>query len=498
MTEPPPRSPTMGPEGSGPDGAASSASAPRSPWPAGWRDRSAGVANGPALKAVLIGALVVGLLLPLALVRDLIAEREGRQRAAVASIAADWSGPQAVAGPVLAVPYRLTTRDDRGRAREVEETAWVLPETLTADLALTPETRRRGLFEAAVYTAAIELAAEIALPETLLPDHPDARIDWDRARLVLGVADPRGIEPGLALTVDGTPRAAGPLTGRALVWPPGFAVPEGGVTDIGPGGVSVPLPDLAEAVGGDPAGRRIAVGAAFRLKGAQALAVVPVGAETAVTAAAPWPDPGFAGAFLPDTRSVTPDGFAAEWRLGQFGRGFGTVVAGADETELARLFASAAFGLRLLEPVDAYRQTQRMTKYGVLVVLFTYLALYLYEVVGGRRIHPVQYGLVGLALVVFYLLLLSLAERLGFTPAYAVGATAVVAQVGLYAAAVLGRRPGGGLAALLAGLYGALWVLMRLEDTALVVGSVALFLGLSAVMWATRRIDWYRAGPAPG
>lgn len=469
---------------------------PRRPWGGG----RGPIAEGPTLKAILIGALVVVLLLPLALVRELIAEREDRQRAAVASIAEDWSGPQTLAGPILAVPYRFTVRDDRGRARTVEEMAWILPETLSVDLALAPESRRRGLFEAVVYTASVDLAAEIVVPEVLLPRQPDARVDWARARLVVGVADPRGIEPGLTVAVDGTARAAGPLTDTAVIDPPAFAgTPDrprsgGGSAAIGPGGVAVALPELADGA----AGRRLDVAAAFRLKGAQALAVVPVGATTTVEAAAPWPAPGFAGAFLPDAHGVGPDGFAAEWRLGRFGRGFGTVLAGPDAAGLAARLGPAAFGLRLLEPVDAYRQTERMAKYGALVVVFTYLALFLYEVVGGRRIHPVQYGLVGLALVVFYLLLLSLAERLGFTPAYAIGAAAVVAQVGLYAAAVLGRRPGAGLAALLAGLYGALWVLMRLEDTALVVGSIALFLGLSAVMWATRRIDWYRAGPAAG
>jgi inner membrane protein len=448
-------------------------------------------ASGPAAKAVLIGGLILLLLIPLTLVRTLIAEREARQRGVVASIGADWSGPQTLAGPILAVPYRFTRSDEDGRARTVEETAWVLPETLDLTAELAPETRRRGLFEAAVYTADIALTAALTVPDEPPPRRSDARYDWDRAKVVIGVADPRGIEPGLALRVDGTVLPTAPLDGVAVAAPASLDGVEPVAVPVGPGGVAAPVADVAP-------GRTLAIAATLRLKGSQALAVVPTGAETTVAAAAPWADPGFAGAFLPDRRTVDADGFTAEWHIGRYGRGFGPVIAGPIENRRAEPLAAAAFGVRLLAPVDAYRQTERMAKYGSLVVVFTYLALFLFEVVGGRRVHPIQYGLVGLALVVFYLLLLALAERLGFAPAYAIGAAAVVAQVGLYAAAVVGRAAAAVLAGLLAGLYGALWALMQLQDTALIVGAVALFAGLSAVMWATRRIDWYRAGPAGG
>lgn len=226
--------------------------------------------------------------------------------------------------------------------------------------------------------------------------------------------------------------------------------------------------------------------------------IAPVGRQTDLSVAAPWPDPSFIGAFLPSRSAITEEGFDAQWSVSYFGRSYPQSWLSSAEGDAPFLaMPESTFGVRLYQTVDTYQQVERSAKYGMLFVVFTFTALFLFEVTRGRRVHIIQYGLVGLALCIFYLLLLSFAERFGFGPAYALGTAAIVAEIGLYARAVMGGwRPAGLLAAVLAGLYAALYLLLQLEDLALMIGSIGLFVGLGAVMYATRRIDWHGAETA--
>lgn len=301
----------------------------------------------------------------------------------------------------------------------------------------------------------------------------------DGTFLVVGVSDPRGLRTPGTLTWDG----------GAIPFAPG-ALP----AEVASAGFHAALPR-------DGSKGPHAFAFRFALQGSDLFTVAPAAGETHVTLRSPWRDPAFTGAFLPDARRIGPDGFAAEWRVSQFARNvparFSTEDAGLDRTRGA--LAAAAFGVRFYRPVDVYQQATRALKYAVLFVVLTFTVFFLFEALAGLRLHPFSYLLTGCALALFYLLLLSLSEQTGFAPAYAVSAASTVALVTGYSAAVLGARTRALLVGgLLAALYGYLYVLLRLEDQALLAGSVALFVALAAVMWTTRKVDWYALGaPKP-
>ncbi|HUE30352.1 MAG TPA: cell envelope integrity protein CreD [Verrucomicrobiae bacterium] len=303
---------------------------------------------------------------------------------------------------------------------------------------------------------------------------PPEDVLWDEVSLSVGVPDLRGVAK--------EPRVA--WDGQEVGFQPGA-----GDVDLFCTGMHVAVPSLR------PGGKALhTFSFELTLAGSEALAFVPVGKETEVSLASTWRDPSFTGAFLPSERTVDERGFRATWKVSYFARSFpqrwqrGAPAAAT----LQKQTEVSAFGLRLLDPVDFYRQSDRAVKYAALFVLLTFLTFALFEVLQPLRIHPVQYLLVGFAMCLFYLILLAASEQVGFALAYGVGAGATIALVAGYATRVLaGRRRGGVMGALLAGLYGYLYVLLQLEDYALLLGTVGLFAILATVMWVTRDLDWY-------
>lgn len=462
--------------------------------PAGWTRPGPGAS--PVLKVLVIGGLIVAMLVPLFLVMQVIAERAGRYQEVVAEIGRQWGGAQLVSGPILAVPYREFYSDADGRRQSAEQTAFFLPDRYDVTAQVAPETRYRGMFQAVVYTVDLHSEGSFTPPGADFWAGRDVQIRWDEAALMVGISDQRSIRQGVTIdwggrTLDMTPGVHPALSGLAAT---GMAyAPAGG----NGGGMQARIAGLQEA----PAGEPIPFAFDLTLNGSDSLAFVPLGEESHVAVASPWPDPSFIGNYLPDGSTIGEDGFSAEWTLSYFGRSYPqqwTTAEDGGNTPYA--IAQSAFGVRFFQPVGAYQQTERTAKYGILFIAFTFAVLFLFEVASGRRIHIFQYGLVGLSLCVFYLLLLAFAEVMGFGLAYLIGAAAVVGQILLYALKVLGGwRRTLLLGALLAGLYGGLYVLMQMEDRALMVGAVALFLLLGAVMYFTRNVDWYgmqRRGPA--
>jgi inner membrane protein len=293
------------------------------------------------------------------------------------------------------------------------------------------------------------------------------------AMLSVALSDTRGIREEPVLLFDGVRVSFRPGAG------------EGG---LGPAGLHAPLPAF------DP-GRPHTFSFTLRLQGTESLSVAPLGASTEASLASPWPSPSFSGSFLPETRRTGPEGFTAAWRVSSFGRAYPQSWKACPPSDV---IARSLFGARLFLPADAYQQTTRALKYAVLFVGLTFLAFALFEVLGGVRLHPMQYLLAGFALALFYLLLLSLAEHAGFGAAYlaaAAATTLLLAGWGAYVLAAAARAAllGAGLAT----LYGYLYVLLRLEDWALLLGSAALFAILAGVMLGTRRVDWWTLGSAP-
>ena len=437
-------------------------------------------AGSPSLKVLAIVLLIVAFLLPVFLVYDVIGEREERYRSVVAEIGNSWGGPQRVTGPILVVPFRVPAerRADGTQPPPIERQLTILPDQYKVAASAAPETRRRGLFEAVVYTVDLDLSGQFLIGDAAGLAGPEATIDWGAAYLYVGVADPRSIREGASLRWGG----------QDLPFQPGAP---GELGQMLGAGMTLRLPGLSAAA----AQSAIPFATTLRLNGSERIDFLPLGRSTQVTARSNWPDPSFDGTFLPVRSSIGAQGFTAEWELSYFGRGYPQAWVGGQGDYLSAVSGSA-FGVRFFQPVNAYQQTERSAKYGMLFIVFTFTLFFLFETVARLRIHVFRYGLVGLSLCLFYLLLLSFAEQIGFAGAYAIGAAAVVAQIVLYCQPVLGTwKRSLVLGALLAILYSALYALMQLEDLALLLGSLGLFLALSAVMYTTRRIDWYAAGP---
>jgi inner membrane protein len=427
--------------------------------------------QSPVVKAVLVGAIVLLLLIPLAMVRGLIDERSGTRSAAEAEVSAKWGGPQNLGGPILVVPYVVRIRDEKGRVELETEYAILLPRGLAIDGEMTPEIRYRGIYPVPLYSARLTVRGEFNSEDLAALRIPEPDVRWQDAVLSMSVPDLRGLRQSVRLAWAGSAIDFEPGAGAGSFFPSGIHARVGG--------------HLSSNLG-SPAPFEFELG----LHGSGQLTFLPLGRETRAALASPWPSPSFMGSFLPDTRTVTAGGFTAEWRLFYLGRSYPQAWR-AGEVD-PNVVMSAAGGVSLHQTVDQYQKSTRSAKYGILFLALTFGVYFLLEVLSRLRVHPFQYLLVGFALVLFYVLLLSLSEHLGFDPAYVLAAAATIGLISGYSAFVLrGRRHAAGIGMLLSGLYGYLYVLLQLEDYALLLGAFGLFLALGAVMWITRRVDWY-------
>jgi inner membrane protein len=433
------------------------------------------------LKLAVIALLSMSLLVPLAMIEAQIAARGERQADVLRDIAASAAGEQTLLGPVLAVHYRerVTVRDkdpqtgrETLRQEEVERVTVLPPLRLDIDGDACVEARHRGLYRANLYRLGLQLRGRFEVPPGL-GLAPDRDIVGARAFLVLGVSDPRGIDEDPQVTVDGKPHRFATGSAKAFTSP----------------GLNVALGEIDPA-----AGAAMDFAVPLALTGTSRLAIAPAGDSTKVTLRSAWPHPSFQGRFLPIERTVGSDGFEARWQVSHLARDFGRVLA--SDTDPSR---RETLEVSFVEPVNVYLKGERAVKYGVLFVVLTFAAFFLFEVLRRLPIHPLQYLLVGLALALFFLLLVALSEHVPFALAYAVSATACVALIGTYLAGALGSRLRGASFGLgIAALYGVLYGVLRSEDNALLMGSLLLFAALGATMLATRRVDWYQLGtPSP-
>ncbi|MEM7411531.1 MAG: cell envelope integrity protein CreD [Myxococcota bacterium] len=430
------------------------------------------IAQSHLLRVLALGFLILVLHIPVSLVRGLIEERQLRRSEAVHEVSQKWGGNQVVEGPYLVVPYELrsveTAPDGTRRVRTYPRHATFLAKDLRIDGAVEGEVRERGIFEVPVYSGALALGGQFDPPDFSTWRVPEEQIQWDRAVLAVKITDARAIQAPVQLRWGG----------RELEFEPGL-------------GYAGALGSGIHAKIGDPRSpEAVAFESKLRLHGSGGLYVAPLGAHTEVSLRSDWPHPSFQGAWLPTERSVTTGGFEAEWRVSSLGRSY--PQAWTSENEPHAAVASSHFGVDFITPVDPYRLSERAAKYDLLFLGLTFLALWLFEVLAGVRVHAVQYLLLGAAMSLFYLLLLALSEHTGVSFAYGVATAGIVTLIAGYAVAVLGRRLRGlAMGGIVASLYGYLYVLLRNEDHALLVGSLGLFVVLAAVMWLTRRVDWF-------
>lgn len=423
-------------------------------------------------RIAVAGVVVLVLMLALLLVRSLVAERAEFRDQAVAKVAASRAGAQVLAGPLRVIPWteeQLVKGQDGERLRVVHGQEVQMPQQLQVDGQLLPEQRRVGMFQVPVYTWRGKLAARFA---PMAPAGVPGRV-YGKPYLVVGIADVRG--------VVGTPTLQ--LDGRNAVLQAGS---QGLHNTIG--GMHVPL--ALDAGGNLPAS---SLQLELSLDGTRSLALLPVADDNRVQLASSWPHPSFGGAFAPVRREVGDAGFNASWAVSS--------LASKAQDELQQAIAQGhpvhgeQIQLSLVDPVDVYTQALRAAKYGVLFIVLTFVGFGIYDLVKGLNLHPLQYLLVGLALVMFFLLLLSLSEQLPFVLAYLVASTACIALQAWYLSGVLHSWSRAlGFAAMLTALYAALYGLLVSEQNALLLGSLLLFAVLAAVMGLTRRLDWRQLG----
>jgi len=425
------------------------------------------------LKVVAIGVLGTCLMIPLTLVWILVAERSNRRDQVVTETVSSIGKAQTAGGVVLDLPYDALERQANGAVITVTRHAFVHPEQLSIEATATPEIRHRSLYSVIVYRTTVRLKGTFTPPDLARLNADPVAVHWDRAATTVEISDLRGTLAVSPLTFGDRRVTLEPMTDTGAVFPTGVR----GLTPL-PADAAAPIPFAVD----------------LTLAGSDALRFVPTGKATDVHLTAAWPDPGFSGAFLPTARTTTAQGFDARWQVSYLARAFphAWLDTGQDRGALLHQRTASTFGTTFVQSVDHYQQTERAVKYGLLFVLLTFTVFLLWELLGNLRLHPVQYLLIGAALVVFYLLLLSLAEHMRFALAYGVAATATIALVAAYSASVLsaGLRGALGIATWLSALYGVLFVLLQLEDVALLVGSVFVFLMLALVMYLTRRIDW--------
>ncbi len=431
-------------------------------------------------KLLIIGALAAVMALCLTLVRVTVAERTAYRLEATEQVAAAHAGAQTLTGPVIWQPYTETSLrrvkvEGEGAERFREEwvtesrVALLYPQRMHTRSQLATERRQRGIFPVTVYTSQHRSTGRFVWSDPV-PRHAGARITPGQPLLLMGASDARGLLSAPRLK----------LAGQALVM------------QRAPAEAPLPLAAALDAAGLQP-GAVLEVELELQLAGTGRIGWVPLADDTEVTLASTWPHPSFGGNFLPRTRRVGADGFEATWHVP-------ALSTQARSQFMARGEARPdpeQFSVALTDPVDPYRLAERAAKYGLLFVGLTFAAFFVLEMVRRWRIHPMQYLMIGAALVLFFLLLLSLAEHLAFGLAYALASGACIGLLAHYLRHVLGGwRPALGMAALLTALYGVLYGILLSEDNALLLGTLLLFGVLAAVMTATRRLDWYHVMPA--
>jgi inner membrane protein len=427
------------------------------------------------VKLIFIGFLILVLLIPSSLIDDLIRERANRQDEMVKSIADTWSGSQMVKGPVLVIPYRKTVKfidaDKKEATRDVIENLYILPENLKIKANVKPERLHRGMFETVVYNSSIKITGNFGKAElgslSLLPE----QLILDKARLEFSISDLKGLKNNPMVNAAGQQLTAEPTFNAHPLFNGGLQA-NINLTNVPNGAFTFDY--------------------TLDLKGSQELHFLHLGKTTDVEVAGNWSSPSFDGRYLPDTRHVDTSGFNAKWRMLYYNRPYPQQwVVDNDLLNDEKKQDDASFGVKLRLPVDQYQKITRTSKYAILIVLLTFVSLFLTEVIRKNRIHPFNYILIGAAMIIYYTLLLSFTEQLGYNMAYLIASVATIALVSVFISSLLKNKGAAALFALiLSVIYIFIFVIIQLEDLALMIGSIALFIITGLLMYFSRKINW--------
>ena len=449
-----------------------------------------------SVKLGVIFFLTLILLIPAAMVNDLVREREHRQQEVIIEVSDSWSGPQVLAGPLMMLPYSKMVMIQRGGAELMEEQThyiYLLPEELEIQGTTDTHELSRGIFDVAVYETNLNVSGYFGSLDLSKEEIEPHQVQWNKVRLVVGVGDLRGVKSiqpfvmaGQEYTLDEYARER-PFDNNLVF-----------------------TPDLQ-----DHDWDKLSFGFSVELRGTAHLQFLQLAKQTRVSVQGNWASPKFVGQFLPEQRELQADSFRVEWGLAHFARALPQQWTGQEEqilgkqplapqvpinprTDPARggqdvTHVVDGFGIEFLQPVNHYQKNDRATKYAILVISLSFLALFFTEILAKSRIHIVQYVLIGAAMIVFYALLLAFSEHIGFNAAYGVAAFATIGLIGIFIATTLKqKRIAVIFSSLLTLFYLFVFVIIQLNDMALLMGSIALFLCVAALMYFSSRINWQK------
>jgi inner membrane protein len=431
------------------------------------------------IKLALIGILTLLLLIPSSWIQDLIVERQARQDEVIKEISDKWSGSQLVEGPVMVLPYKtlVKQKDTAGKIsyREVLTNIYILPETLNIISKVEPELLHRGIFDAVVYNTKLRINGKFSPLELKKSGIDPSMILWDKVKLDIGVSDLKGLKNNPSIKLGKSVYNVEPDFSSLHLFENNLII----------------LPDLSQ-------GRNTALNFNFDLdlRGSSDLNFMHLGKTTTVKVEGKWNNPSFTGRYLPEHRKITKEGFTAIWKMPYFNRPFPQqwIEENAVMHTTAALNTAnndASFGVKFILPVDQYQKTMRSAKYAILIILLTFISLFFTELLNKRKVHLLQYVLIGAAMTIYYTLLLSFSEQVGFNIAYLIASVATVVLIGVFIASLLkSKKPAIIFSGILSIFYSFIFVIIQLQDLALLFGSIGLFIIVAVMMYLSAKIEW--------
>ena len=436
-------------------------------------------------KVIIIGFLILVLMIPSIMINELVRERSSRKMEVTNEVSSKWGQLQTIIGPYMVIPYLEEIKYTNQASEWKEQKLFYFPQSLEIQGNITPLVKKRSIFKVMLYESDIRINGSFAYPDLNALKIDPAKVMWNKASVYLSITDLSGIGARVNLELGDT------LIPMTAAVPVGLQLPSGLMCN---------LPDAT--AGKEKMDFRISLS----LKGSQGIYFSPVGGSNKVKLTSSWPSPKFEGQFLPDTSTISANGFQAEWTIldinrqisQQWTEGNPQAFQNANPNRYVDAYAyenaannKPVFGVELIDTVDHYTKNERTVKYAFLLITLTFAVYFFCEVLKKQKVHPLQYGLVGAALVIFFILLLSLSEHLGFDPAYFVAASATILLITLYSRSIFSEKKyalvAGGLLVI---LFGFIYIILQLEDYALLAGSLALFAIIALIMYLTRKVKW--------
>ena len=437
------------------------------------------IVQSPSFKLFILGILILILLIPVSWTKKLIRERAIRRKKAISEISSKWGLSQTVVGPILSIPYNKIEKQYNSDTKKydsktIRKNLNILPEVLNYSGNMIPEERYRGIYTVIVYQTNINSSGYFTIPDLKKFEIEEKDVLWDKATLSIKISDFRSLQEDINLVFDEKNYSF--YNGNSA------SLQNSVITDIQI----------------DPKKNNYKFDINLNFNGSDKLTFIPLGKTTNVELKSIWADPSFIGNFLPDDREVTDEGFSANWKILQLNRSIEQVqitpnfkiVSFLDESTSEITYPTKSeFGVRLLLPVNHYTKSDRSVKYCILFILFTFITFFVLSISSKVDIHPIQYILIGLAVIIFYTLLLSLSEHIGFNSAYWLSSISIILLLTIYSKAIFKNKNlgilSGGITLI---LYGFIFMIIQMQDFALLVGSIGLFIALCILMYVSLKL----------